>query len=67
MCGLICRSAIDESVGTGRDRTVSLADITNDTFVAALDISILTGAVMLMLRDVLFKETPRTRFFPPKM
>ena len=67
MCGLICRSAIDESVGTGRDRTVSFALITNETFVAALDISILTGAVMLMLRDVLFKETPLTLFLPPKM
>ena len=67
MCGFICRSAIDESVGTGRDRTVSLALITNETFVAALDISILTGAVMLMLRDVFFKDTPRTRFFPPNI
>ena len=67
MCGFICRSAIDESVGTGRDRTVSLADITKDTFVARSDVSMRTGAVMLMLRDVLFNETPRTRFFPPKM
>ena len=67
MCGLICRSAIDESVGTGRDRTVSLALITNETFVARDDSSILTGAVMLMLRDVFFSEMPRTRFLPPKM
>ena len=67
MCGLICRSAIDESVGTGRDRTVSLADITKDTFVARDDSSILTGAVMLMLRDVFFKEMPLTLFLPPKI
>ena len=67
MCGLICRSAIDESVGTGRDRTVSFALITNETFVARSDVSMRTGAVMLMLRDVLFKETPRTRFLPPNI
>ena len=67
MCGLICLSAIDESVGTGRDRTVSLALITNETFVARSDVSMRTGAVMLMLRDVLFKETPLTLFLPPKM